>query len=204
MSVLSSSEITELVCTRLNHDLIGNIGSMTNALELLDEDPNDLADVQPILMLGAKTLVARLKFFRLAFGLKNAAPKNIDEMKSIAEKYLETLGTTHKKLNIMWQINNLSLYKIIYLGLMALADVLIKDGEFEVVETGDGLHLTVRSDYALSAEKLKNLKHALDGHIAEDNPALLAPVAYLQSLLGEVGVNVGLDATEKEAVLRLK
>ena len=44
--------ITELVCTRLSHDLIGNIGAVANAVEILDEDPEGVADIKPILQIS--------------------------------------------------------------------------------------------------------------------------------------------------------
>ena len=33
--------ITEIVCTRISHDLIGNIGAFANALELMEDDDID-------------------------------------------------------------------------------------------------------------------------------------------------------------------
>ena len=75
MSENFSFQISELVCTRISHDLIGNIGAVSNAVELLDEDPESVADVKPILEFSSKVLSARLKFFRLAFGLNNTSVK---------------------------------------------------------------------------------------------------------------------------------
>ena len=34
---LSETALAELVCTRLSHDIIGNIGAVSNAVELLEE-----------------------------------------------------------------------------------------------------------------------------------------------------------------------
>lgn len=204
MTGISPSEITELVCTRISHDLIGNIGSISNALELIEDSFDDIEDIKPILAIGAETLIARLKFFRLAFGLKNAAPKDFDEMRTIAENYLKTLGNPNDIRPVAWKIENISLYKVVYLSLMALSDVLIKGGRFEVLETGDGLEVKVASDFDLSFQKLENIQKALDGHIAPENPALLAPVVYLQSLTGEVGINIALTIGSKQAVLSFK
>ena len=204
MTGISASEITELVCTRISHDLIGNIGSISNALELLEDSFDDIEDIKPILALGAETLIARLKFFRLAFGLKNAAPKNFDEMRTMAENYLKTLGNPNDIKPVEWKIENISLYKIVYLSLMALGDALIKGGRFEVLETMEGLEIKVASDFDLSVSKLENIQKALDGYVAPENPALLAPVIYLQSLTEEVGVHIGLKITQKSAVLSFK
>ena len=67
---LSKTEISELVCTRVSHDLIGSIGAISSALELIEEDGGQLEeDTKNILQTGANTLIARQKFFRVAVGL---------------------------------------------------------------------------------------------------------------------------------------
>ena len=60
--------ITELVCTRISHDLIGNIGAFSNAMELLEDDDNDaefVKDTHSMLKVISSVLSARLKFFRM-------------------------------------------------------------------------------------------------------------------------------------------
>ena len=42
------AKISELVCTRISHDLVGNVGAVSNAVELLDEDPESVDEVKPI------------------------------------------------------------------------------------------------------------------------------------------------------------
>ena len=61
------AELSELICTRISHDLIGNIGAVANAVELMDEDPEALDDAKPILSVSSKVLTARLKFFLFCF-----------------------------------------------------------------------------------------------------------------------------------------
>ena len=36
--------ISELICTRISHDLIGNIGAFANAVELLEDEDDDFID----------------------------------------------------------------------------------------------------------------------------------------------------------------
>lgn len=76
-NTLSVSEISELVCTRISHDLIGNIGAVSNAVELLEEGDMDfMDDIRSILKVSSGVLTARLKFFRMAFGVDNANLEN--------------------------------------------------------------------------------------------------------------------------------
>lgn len=41
MSEISSSALSEIICTRISHDLIGNIGAVSNAVELLEDGDMD-------------------------------------------------------------------------------------------------------------------------------------------------------------------
>lgn len=95
------AELSELICTRISHDLIGNIGAVANAVELMDEDPEAIDDAKPILSISSKVLTARLKFFRLAFGLNNTGVKTTAEIIKQSEEYIATIGshTSPIKLN---------------------------------------------------------------------------------------------------------
>ena len=204
MTDITFSEIAELICTRISHDLIGNIGAVCNAVELMEDDPSDVEDLKPLLKTSSDTLSARLKFFRLAFGLKNAAPKDDYEMKKIAGDYLKTLGSPKNPITAVWYVQNISLYKIIFLSLMALSDAFIRGGVIDVKESEDGLVCKACSEFDLAVPKLENMKRALSGNIPEDNPALYAPLVYLQSLIAKTGVSVCLSFSNKEAVLSIK
>ena len=60
--------VSELICTRISHDIIGNIGAVSNASELLEEgDIEFLDDIKSILKTSAFNLSSRMKFFRMAF-----------------------------------------------------------------------------------------------------------------------------------------
>ena len=92
MNMLSPS-VTELICTRISHDLIGNIGAVSNAVELLEEGDMDfLDDIRSILKTSSQVLSARLKFFRMAFGLVNANLEDKSLVVKTTEDYLKTIG----------------------------------------------------------------------------------------------------------------
>lgn len=204
MSLFNQTEIAELILTRISHDLIGNIGAVANAVELMNDDEDCLSDIKPILDFSSQTLMARLKFFRLAFGLKNAAPKTNDEMKAIAENYLKTIGNEKNPIKIEWHIENAALYKMIYLGIMILADIFIRGGNLEVVEKKDGLYFHALSDTDLAQNKFSLFQNALKGNIDSENPALSAHIVYLQALSQEVGAAVEMNIKDKEAFLLIK
>ena len=199
-----ATEMSELICTRISHDLSGGIGSVSNALELIEDDPMDIEDATAILKAGSQTLMARLKFFRQAFGLKNTAPGDIKQMQKLADDYVKTYSQTQTPVQICWHIQNVSLYKIVFLGIMILTDVFIKGGTIDVSENDEGLVLKAVSNFDLSQNKIENIKKTLESHIPEENPALIAPVVYLQKLVDEVGIKVFVEHKDKEAVLYLK
>ncbi|MBR6409238.1 MAG: hypothetical protein IKS23_03240 [Alphaproteobacteria bacterium] len=201
---ISPTLITELVCTRISHDLIGNIGAISNAMELWDDDPSDLGDLKPLLEGSSKTLSARLKFFRLAFGLKNAAPKELSELNSIIDAYLASIGNPQMPIKMKSGVANVSLYKIVMLAVMGLSDVFVRGGQIIVDETDEGLSFEAVSDFELSASKLENINKAIKGVLPDDNPALLAPIVYLSSLINEVGVKLILEYQTKRAVLSVR
>lgn len=61
--ILSETELAELICTRISHDVIGNVGAVSNAVELLEEGDMDfLDDIRSILKVSSSVLSARLKF----------------------------------------------------------------------------------------------------------------------------------------------
>lgn len=200
---LSDLNVCELVCTRISHDLIGNIGAVANAVELMDDDPECLPDVKPILEISSATLSARLKFFRLAFGLGNTGVKTVAEIDAVAKAYLASIGSRTASINLDMQIQTPQLYKLILLGLMTLADVFIRGGKLMVVEDNQGLILKALADTPLSAGKLQTLQNVLQGRMPEENPAQSAPLLYLMNLLYSKGVHINLEFSEKEAVLRI-
>ncbi len=197
------SQISELVCTRISHDLIGNIGAISNAIELLDDDPESITDIKPILELSSKVLSARLKFFRLAFGLSNASVKDINEMKLIAKNYISTIGNRNFPIQLNLQVNTPELYKIIFLSIMSLCDCFIKGGIINVTENTTGISFEISSENPLSIQKLQIQKQLLQGKASDENLAQNAPIIYLQNLLNHSGISIKLNYNEMQAHLEI-
>ena len=134
-NTLSVSEISELVCTRISHDLIGNIGAVSNAVELLEEGDMDfMDDIRSILKVSSGVLTARLKFFRMAFGVDNANLEKLDLVEKTTADYLKTLGNVNYPISLTMRLSNWQLSKMAMLAVMILADTFIKGGNIEVRE----------------------------------------------------------------------
>lgn len=197
------AELSELICTRISHDLIGNIGAVANAVELMDEDPEAIDDAKPILSISSKVLTARLKFFRLAFGLNNTGVKTIAEITAPAEEYIATVGSRTSPIKLNFNISTPALYKIVMLGIMVMSDVFIRGGELRISETVNGLTFTADSQSALSAGKLAVMQKVLNAEMPAENPAQSAPLIYMMRLLNDTPVKTTVSYTEKQAVLQI-
>lgn len=197
------AELSELICTRISHDLIGNIGAVANAVELMDEDPEAIDDAKSILSISSKVLTARLKFFRLAFGLNNTGVKTIAEITAPAEEYIATVGSRTAPIKLNFNISTPALYKIVMLGIMVMSDVFIRGGELSISETVNGLTFTADSQSALSAGKLVVMQKVLNAEMPAENPAQSAPLIYMMRLLNDTPVKITVSYTEKQAVLQI-
>ena len=178
-----ADDITELVCTRISHDIIGNVGAVANAVELLEEGDMDfLDDIKSILKVSSKVLSARLKFFRMVFGLANQNLSDIPTVKKTISEYVQTIGNTNYPIEANIELQTTEYAREAMLVTMILADILIKGGKIEVREEQQQFSAVVYSDFPLALEKIKNIKKILMGQFVE-NQSQYAPVAYLQKIL---------------------
>jgi len=66
---LSSASLSSLIGSRICHDLISPIGAITNGLELLDMAGTTSGPELTLIGESVESAEARIRFFRLAFGL---------------------------------------------------------------------------------------------------------------------------------------
>ncbi len=170
--------VSELICTRLSHDIIGNVGAVANAVELLEEGDMDFwDDIKSILKTSSGVLAARLKFFRMAFGLDNANLDSLEQVKNVTAAYLATVGGKNPPA-LDFALSDSRYAKAVMLLVMASADLLIKGGTITVAERGGKVEVSVAAETRLAADKLAQSLNVLKAAAAEVT-AQDAPLLYL-------------------------
>ena len=183
--------LSEVIATRLSHDLIGNIGAVANAVELLNEgDESDKEDIYSILNFSSNVLSCRLKFFRLCFGLSNSAPKNTDDLKKIIGDYLLTLGNPKFPIQFTLNVTSSQIYKIVMPAVMMMADTLVKGGNILVEQKEHGIYVSALSDVPLNMNKLAQIDDVIQNREITENPSTFAPLYYLLNFLEDSQVPV--------------
>ena len=171
--------VCELICTRISHDIVGNIGAVSNAVELLEEGDMDfIDDIKSILANSSKTLSARMKFFRLAFGLCNPNLENADMVAQTTQNYLLTLGNKDFPITLNYNVSATEYHRSAMLMVMALADVLIRGGDISVDDSNEVLTCKLNKNSKVSTDKLEKINSILTNG-SHNNDAGLAHIVAL-------------------------
>ena len=182
--------LSELISTRISHDLIGNIGAVANAVELMeDEDADFMSDIKDILKVSSQVLVSRLKFFRMAFGLDNANLEDMALVEKTTRDYLQSIGNKNFPIILKFDSCSQKFSRIMMLSVMILADLIVKGGEISVCEKERKLFVNVSAISKISASKTEDILALLAG-TKEEYLAQYAPAFFLKDLLGSSGLKL--------------
>ncbi|MEO0467553.1 MAG: histidine phosphotransferase family protein [Pseudomonadota bacterium] len=101
--MIDPAEFSAYVASRICHDLVSPVSSITHSLELIDDpsDPEMQKTARELLEQGAESASIRLQFLRYAFGSLGMSDgaADIHEAKTVTEKFV----STHKP-SITWDI----------------------------------------------------------------------------------------------------
>jgi histidine phosphotransferase ChpT len=88
--------LTELLCSRLCHELASPVGAINNGIEMIEEfDDSMLPDALPLIGSSAKLVAARLSFYRMAYGSAGTTSiPSFGDMQSLADSYFEEARTS--------------------------------------------------------------------------------------------------------------
>ena len=183
---MEKTQLAQLVCTRISHDIIGNVGAVANALELFEDGDTDFFDdIRQILSVSSRVLSARMRFFRLAFGLNNGALTDNDVVFDTIDNYLQTLGSGNNRFSFLSDHNTLVEHnKMILIAVMVLADLLPRGGEIKTCFEGGKLWIAAIAEQ-YSEQKIEAMKDILAGSPNYDADAQYAHIIYLKELVSD-------------------
>lgn len=182
MNKISTLGVSELICTRMSHDLIGNVGAVANAVELLEEGDMDfIDDIQSILKNSSTVLSSRMKFFRMAFGSSNSNLDQLPLVHKTIEDYLHTIGNQTHQIDLEFSLIDSRFSKMAMIVSMILGDTFIRGGKVSIRQEDDMLIASSENNQIMK-DKIFIIKEVIAGNIVE-NLAQYAPILYLKEIL---------------------
>lgn len=140
------TELAELLCTRLCHDLTGPISAINNGGELLEDEIEEMgSDAMALILDSAKEAANRIQFYRLAYGRVN---EEFEALFSDKREVIDAFFST-TKITFDWEASQLDqpisqrLGRLLLNGLIIAQSVLIRGGTIAIVTSGD--HYVIRA-----------------------------------------------------------
>ncbi|MBR6355729.1 MAG: hypothetical protein IKR92_02635 [Alphaproteobacteria bacterium] len=197
----STTELAEIVSTRTCHDLIGNIGTLKNVLELIEPNTPLDSDTQNLLDGVSFVLNARQKFFRMAFGLETHAATAEDLLKLCAD-YVSTVGTHGYPIQLNLRGASPQLSKPVCLCVMIAADVFIRSGSIDIDINKDNITVRAVTDFKFNENEIADYQKIIANQRPESNISQYAQLIYLRNVLGEnVPMKLNVNANEMTLVI---
>ncbi len=82
--------VTEMLCSRICHDLVSPVGAINNGVELLEEIGRDVAEeATGLIAQSGRRAAARLRAFRLAYGSGGAQAIGYGETRETAAAFVQ-------------------------------------------------------------------------------------------------------------------
>lgn len=156
MSSADAIYLSQLLMTKVSHDLAGMAGSVLNGIELFEET-NDAESVA-LSKDSAKAFIARVKFYRAVLGLDGAFV-NASEVKALTDAFLQT----YRKITLDFKIKEVDVktLRLAMLLAMIVTDAFTKggvitmdnaDGNLSVVAQGENINFTEETGQAMEGE----------------------------------------------------
>lgn len=100
-AIMVDLRVSELLCSRLCHDLVSPIGAINNGIELIEELGDDMVgEAMGLIQQSGHRAGSVLALYRLAYGAAGAsAAGRLEEARGISERYL-----SYGKSTLNWRI----------------------------------------------------------------------------------------------------
>jgi histidine phosphotransferase ChpT len=104
MNLSTRTQLAQLICTRLCHDLAGPVGAVSAGVELLGDDPA-MIDRETLDLIAASSAAAskKLKFMRVIFGtVTQHSPAALADLESTVDGFLSAIAGSSGPAKIQW------------------------------------------------------------------------------------------------------
>lgn len=192
------SKMAENLCTRLCHDLTGPIGAINNGTEFLGEQGFDMEnEVLGLIGSSAKEAVARLQFYRQAYGkLNEFGEADLHEKKEVTVGYLAST-----KITLDWPDQLVSaasasisqkMSRLLLNLIIIVSKAMIKGGELSIrvegdEETGRTLRVAAKGESLKEDDEVAKI---LDGRKDLQMSPKTVQAYLTQSLVEEMGMRI--------------
>ena len=190
--------------TRFSHDLAGVIGAVANSLCLLGELGGCDEETLNLATNNAEILLARLRFFRAAFG--NDGPlSDLKGTKQLAESYIHSIENKSCSFKLNWKVDEdlpLFNFRVLLIALQIMAESMMYGGEIEI-EAAAGFKNIVLRGISKKIKTEENLENVFAGQEVEITPKLTGAY-FIKSILDQFHWHCQIDKTETELQLCFK
>lgn len=177
--------LSSLIGSRICHDLISPIGAITNGLELLALSGAASGPELDLISESVAQATARIKFFRLAFGVADASPQSTAEIAEVLSG-LDAGGRIKITLDAQGAIAR-ERVRALFLTVLCLERAMPFGGEIAISRDGDTWTILGRSDRLQTTDAVWH--HLIYGTAFD----ALSPATVQFGLLRDVASDLGAD-----------
>jgi len=132
-------EVIQMMCSRLCHDLVGTVGAINAAIELMDDEGGGKVadpDILDLLSNSAGEASRKLSFYRAAFGL-GGNQRTLIEVQHVRELVEGLMGGSNSKVSFKWAADTTSSIpnvaaKLVYLITLLSFEALPRGGQISI------------------------------------------------------------------------
>lgn len=191
------------VITRFSHDLAGAVSAVSNSIVLLSEVGGGDEEILRLANSNADILLARLRFFRAAFG--NEGPLTDAGMtRRIVESYLTSLENKVSSFVCDWQVDDelpLACFRPILLGAQIVAEKLLRGGKITIHAKAGGKKISfIAEGQSITTDHL--LFEILEGKKEEATPKTVVAV-FLEQVLKELNWQISWSVNQNKIEMLL-
>lgn len=194
---MNEKNLSEFILTKFCHDIAGNVGAVLNGCELLAESSDDaefVKEASEALMLSAKSVADRVRFFRMAFG-RTSNDFSLSSIVEITKSYIATLNN----ITLFWEPlgnDTSSVARVKMILCQVASGCLVKGGKLEVGENS----VRAVGERAFLNPKLKAL---LAKQMPEDFSSAEAPLLFLMTYIEENALRIECEEAEGEVIFKV-